>query len=160
MFINKLDLKTQKAFTLIELVIVVAIVGILATIALPSYLDSVSKSRRNDAKGALLGFANAMERFYTETNSYCDAANAGGAVVGGCGSGTRDSGPPNIYSVKSPVDGASTFYDLTIQNTITATTYILVATPANAQANDKCGTLTLTNTGVRDSSLLTPAECW
>ena len=59
-----------KGFTLVELMIAVAIVGILASIAYPSYQDSVRKSRRADAKGALLGFANAMERHFTENNSY------------------------------------------------------------------------------------------
>ena len=55
-----------KGFTLIELMIAVAIVGILAGIAYPSYQDSVRKSRRADAQGALLGFANAMERYFTQ----------------------------------------------------------------------------------------------
>jgi type IV pilus assembly protein PilE len=63
-------MKKQKAFTLIELMVTVAIVGILASIAYPSYQDSVRKSRREDAKGVLLGLANAMERRFTEANSY------------------------------------------------------------------------------------------
>ena len=67
-----------KGFTLIELMIAVAIVGILAGIAYPSYQDSVRKSRRADAKGALLGFANAMERYFTENNSYLGAGAGGG----------------------------------------------------------------------------------
>jgi prepilin-type N-terminal cleavage/methylation domain-containing protein len=61
---------SKNGFTLIELMIVVAIIGILASIAYPSYQESILKSRRADAKGALLGFANAMERHFTETNSY------------------------------------------------------------------------------------------
>ncbi|MBT5967504.1 MAG: prepilin-type N-terminal cleavage/methylation domain-containing protein, partial [Gammaproteobacteria bacterium] len=51
-----------KGFTIIELMITVAIIGILASIAYPSYQESVYKSRRADGKGALLGLANAMER--------------------------------------------------------------------------------------------------
>ena len=58
---------TTKGFSLIELMIAVAIVGILAGIAYPSYQESVRDSRRADAKGALLGFANSMERFLRRT---------------------------------------------------------------------------------------------
>jgi type IV pilus assembly protein PilE len=148
-------------FTLIELMIVVAIVGILAGIAYPSYVDSVQKSRRSDATGALLGFANAMERRFTETNSYCNVGGTGGADT--CGDGTNDTGSPTIYPTQSPIDGGTKYYDLTI-NAVTASTYTLYAAPTGAQANDKCGTLTLTQTGARNitgqASGITATDCW
>jgi type IV pilus assembly protein PilE len=138
-------MKTQKAFTLIELMIAVSIISILAAIAYPSYQDSIRKSRRADAKGALLGFANAMERRFTETNSYCDVGGTGGANT--CDvAGTNDTGSPSIYSSQSPVDGGTKYYDLTI-NIVTASTYTLRATPINAQAGN--GILELTQTGRR-----------
>jgi type IV pilus assembly protein PilE len=144
-------------FTLIELMIAVTIVGILAGIAYPSYQDSVRKSRRADAKGALTGFANAMERHFTETNSYCDAAVT---TVGTC---TNATGSPTIYSTTSPVDGNEAYYDLTI-NAATATTYSLYATPTGTQSNDKCGTLTLDQTGAKGITAadagVTVADCW
>lgn len=137
--------KKNNGFTLIELMIVVLIAGILASVAYPSYINSVKKSRRSDATGALLGFANAMERRFTETNSYCDAGGAGGA--NSCGAaGTNDTGSPTIFSVQSPVDGGTKYYDLTI-NQVTASTYTLRATPAGAQAGD--GILELRQTGSR-----------
>ena len=71
-------MQKQKAFTLIELMITVAIVGILAAIALPSYQDSVRKSRRADIKVVMLGLANALERRFTETNSYLGVAGTTG----------------------------------------------------------------------------------
>jgi type IV pilus assembly protein PilE len=154
--------RQQNGFTLIELMIVVAIVGILAAIAVPSYQDSVRKSRRADAKGALLGLANAMERNFTTTNSYLGAA--------GTTATPADSGAPRIYAPKSPVDGIPKYYNLTIDATTTASTYKLNAAPittaatgdSTAQANDKCGTLTLTNTGVRGftGGSGTVADCW
>jgi len=140
----------QKAFTLIELMVTVAIVGILASIAYPNYQDSVRKSRRADAKGVLLGLANAMERYFTVNNKYTGAA-AGGA----------DTGAPTIFSATSPVDGGTAYYNLTI-SAATASTYTLNAAPTGAQVNDKCGTLTLTHTGVKSftGTGVTAADCW
>ena len=144
--------RIQSGFTLIELMIAVAIVGILASIAYPSYQDSVMKSRRADAKGALLGLANAMERHFTETNSYLDAA--------GTTATPADTGAPRIYATQSPVDGGTPYYNLTI-NAATSTTFTLNAAPIGAQANDKCATLTLTHTGVKgDTAGLGVAQCW
>ncbi|PKM11490.1 MAG: pilus assembly protein PilE [Gammaproteobacteria bacterium HGW-Gammaproteobacteria-3] len=144
--------RIQSGFTLIELMITVAIVGILASIAYPSYQDSVMKSRRADAKGALLGLANAMERHFTETNSYLDAA--------GTTATPADTGAPRIYATQSPVDGGTPYYNLTI-NAATSTTFTLNAAPIGAQANDKCATLTLTHTGVKgDTAGLGVAQCW
>ena len=131
----------QQGFTLIELMITVAIVGILASIAYPSYQDSVMKSRRADVKGVLLGLANAMERRFTETNSYCDAGGAGGADS--CGAGTNDTGTPSIYTI--PPETAN-FYTVTI-SVATASTYTLRATPTGAQAGN--GILEITQTGAR-----------
>ena len=137
-----------KGFTLIELMIAVAIVGILAGIAYPGYQDSVRKSRRVDAEGALLGFANAMERYFTVHNSSYLGAGADGG----------NTGAPTIYSTTSPVDGGTAYYDLAI-NAADANTYTLTATP---RATDKCGTLTLTQAGVKNftGTGVTAADCW
>ena len=120
-------LKT-KGFTLIELMIAVAIIGILAGIAYPSYQESVRESRRADAKGALLGFANSMERYYTENNSY----------------------------VGAPVNADTPYYALSI-NKADVRSYELHATPQGAQVDDKCGTLSLTQTGAKGAST---SDCW
>ena len=142
----------QPGFTLMELMITVAIIGILASIAYPSYQDSVMKSRRADAKGALLGFENAMERYFTEHNTYL-----------GAGAGGADTGAPTIFSATSPVDGGTAYYDLTI-DTATASTYTLHATRRGAQFNDKCGTLTLTHRNekgiINAASGVTAPDCW
>lgn len=137
--------QTQLGFTLIELMVTVAIVGILASIAYPSYQDSVMKSRRADAEGALLGLANAMERHFTENNSYLGAADA-------------VTGIPSIYSSTSPVEGGTPYYNLTVSPATTANSYTLSATPIGT---DTCGTLTLTQTGVKGVGTgATVAECW
>jgi type IV pilus assembly protein PilE len=143
-------MNTQKAFTLLELMITVAIVGILATVAYPTYRDSVMKSRRADAQGALMGFANAMERYFTENNTYQGAGPAG-----------ADTGAPTIFSATSPVDGGTAYYNLTI-SAANASSYTLSAAPTGVQSTDICGTLTLTNTGAKGftGAGVTAADCW
>lgn len=149
---------TNSGFTLIELMIVVAIVGILAAIAYPSYQESVAKSKRADAQGALLSLAGALERHFTETNSYCDA---GTTAVGGCGAGTGDSGAPTIFVTQVPVDGGTKYYDLTI-SAVTGTTFTVTATRTGSMASDACGDFTYDNAGNQNvvNATKTPAECW
>lgn len=69
--------KYQKGFTLIELMIVVAIVGILGAIAYPSYQDSVRKGRRAEARAALAELLQQQERYMTQNNTYYAIATAG-----------------------------------------------------------------------------------
>lgn len=150
-------------FTLIELMITIAIVGILASVAIPSYQESVIKSRRADAEGALMNFANAMERHFTEANSYCDAAVTGakGTAVEDCGTAANDAGAPRVYS--APTETAN-YYELSI-SAVSANSFTVSAEPAGNQANDKCGTLTLSQTGAKDivvgeGSTVTADDCW
>ncbi len=124
-------------FTLIELMIVVAIVGILAAIAYPSYQNSVQNSRRADAQSALTAFSNAMERYYTNNNnSYLGAGPAG-----------ADTGAPTIFPTEAPLDGATKYYDLTINAGVTRNTYTLQADAKGAQADN--GDLRLLSNGTR-----------
>ncbi len=156
----------QKAFTLIELMVAVVIAGILAAIAYPSYQESVRKSRRADVEGVLLNLANSMERHFTETNTYCDAA-AGGTAVANCGTATEDTGTPSIFTIPPEI---TRFYTVTISavTNIDATAkmasgYTLQAQPiaGGPQANDRCGTLTVTHTGVKNNSAgLDQSVCW
>ncbi len=125
----------SKGFSLIELMIVLAVVAILAAISYPSYQESIRKSRRADAQAALQGFAQAMERFYTTNGTYIGAAANGGTT-----------GVPEIFSTKSPIDGADIFYNLKIHSA-SANTYVVAAEPVNVQAGD--GIQLLKSTGAR-----------
>ncbi|WP_022940069.1 type IV pilin protein [Psychromonas hadalis] len=128
-------MKNRKGFTLIELLVVIAIIGILAMIAYPSYQESVKKSRRVDAQSALQGLALALERWYTTKGTYTGAATGG-----------ANTGAPVIFSTKSPIDGAGTYYHLKIQSA-SSSTYVIGAEPVGAQSGD--GVLILKSTGAR-----------
>ena len=145
-------MRNQQGITLIELMVVVTIVAILAAIAYPSYQEQIRSSRRAECSGALVNFGSAMERFYTVNGSYLGAA-AGGA----------NTGVPAVFPGTCPVDGGDATYNLTIQ-AATAATFSLQAIPVGPQAGDKCGTFTLTNTGLKAitgaSAGITWEDCW
>jgi len=146
-------LLTTKGFSLIELLIVVAIVSIIAMIGYPSYQESTAKARRSDAQGALLGFASAMERHYAENNSYLGSAidNDGAAANNGTPAAA-------VFPSEAPIDGNDKFYDLTISGVATAgQTYQLNAIPKNGMTGDRCGNLTYTSAGVRGAA---ETDCW
>lgn len=127
-------------FSLIELMIVVAIIGILAAIAYPSYQRYVENTRRSVAQAELMELAQWMERRYTASYTYLDGAN-----------------PPSLPFQESPRDGGATFYNLSFQGNVTRNAFTLQAVPAGAQDGDRCGTLTLTSAGVRGAA---EGDCW
>lgn len=138
-------MKIQKGFTLIELMIVVAIIGVITAIAYPSYLDSVRKSNRADAKASLNDTAQRLQRCFTTYNTYNseDCAIAESLKDGA----TIDSGE-NLYVISAA---------------LAATTFTLTATPVDGttQASDsQCGNFTLTNAGVRGASGALGVDCW
>lgn len=128
----------QKGFTLIELMITVAIVGILVAIAYPSYLDFIRSAKRADAKADLVELAQWMERQFTVNGTY---------LVSGAA--------PALPFVKSPSDGTETAYSLSVS--AARSTYTLTATPSGSQADDTCGTMTVTQTGAKTAA---DTDCW
>src|ERR1700722_5946567 len=108
---------SSRGFTLIELMVTVAIVGILATIAVASYQYEIQKSRRTDARSALMDLAGREEKLFSVTNAY--SANA------------SDLGyPPFTTAVRS----GYYFVAVTVDNTTTPPSYLIVATPTGSQA--------------------------
>lgn len=144
-----------KGFTLIEVMVAVLIIAILAAIAYPSYQGTVRKARRADAQAVMLQLTQWMERFYTVNHRYDRVyaiPPAEGALV-------TTLIPSNL--TKSPSTGSPTYYNIQPVN-ITATAFTINAAPIGSQQKDECGTLTLTNTGVRGVTGATqPVDrCW
>lgn len=131
--------RSQRGFTLIELMIVLTIVGIVSSFAYSSYSTNIIKTHRSDAQVVLMSFAAAMERHYISQGSYLGADNGDAAD----GNGFLK---PGIFSMEAPIDGNVKYYDLRM--IVTATTYSLFAIPKGTQAGD--GNIRLTSTGQRN----------
>ena len=125
-----------QGFTLIELMMVVAVISILAAIAYPSYQDYVTRSKRSDAKNALLEMASRQERYYFDNNTY-----------------TTD--PTDLGYNADPATSPEGYYTISISDDPTndiTTGYTLTATPAAPFSDPACGNLTLNSRGVKDRS--------
>ena len=132
----------RNGFTLIELMIVVAIVAVLAAIAFPAYQEQIARSRRADAKTVVMENAQFMERFYTQNGTYLNAT---------------------LPILEAPKDAGTKFYDLAFAGgQPTATTFTVVATPKGAMTGDACGAFSITQTGFKNVSGGTRSadECW
>lgn len=129
-------------FTLIELMIVVAVIVILGTVAVPSYNEYIRGVHRADARAGLLQAQQWLER----------AATANG-----------------VYPTTLPVDltwtrDSSKRYTISLDSGNTTEAYTLIATRRGSQIGDRCGDFALTHTGVRETLNLasgtSAAECW
>lgn len=147
---------TIAGFTLIELMIVVVIIAILGSIAVSAYASSVRKSRRTEAKTAIMDFGAREERLYATQNVYSTDPVALGYTAAG-GSWPVSTG--SYYQIELPVISAA---QLTATGTTPATFTVTVdPSPGSPQSSDTdCATFTLSNTGLQGATGNNPTSCW
>jgi type IV pilus assembly protein PilE len=144
---NTVTTTRQRGFTLIELMITVAIVAILASIAYPSYVQYVHRANRAEAKTAILQDVQFLERNFTVANSYAQDS-AGNAIA--------------LPITQSPQNGSGA-YTISLNPAPTATTYTIEAAPVTGGSmdGDDCGTLSIDQTGTKGASgTLSVSTCW
>lgn len=152
-------LRYSSGFTLIELMVVVAVIGLLSMIAFPSYQEYLAKARRAEVRAILLEAGQWMERHYTENLKY-DTNTAGTAIA--------DLFPSSLQ--QSPRDGGGA-YTIAV-SAAAARTYTITATRKSpgSMTSDKCGDFQITNTGVKSnvnystsafsSAQVAASTCW
>lgn len=138
--------RSPLGFTLVELLIVMAIVAILAAVALPNYQDYTKRARRSDAQNTLMTLSNNLEKFFSDNNRYTvDLAEMGYTET----AADTITSPESNYTVQVAAGGGGI-----------AVSYIATATAVGAQATDAdCVTITYDSTGQKGS---TPSgnDCW
>jgi type IV pilus assembly protein PilE len=139
----------KRGFTLIELVVVIATLMIILSLAIPAYGRYSYRARRVEARELLMRVAAAQERFYTNFNRY-----AADPVTGSSSLGIRDTSEHGYYKVTTE-NGPSG----------DSQSYLLKAVPQGAQGSDKCGTMTLNNNGAKapatsDATANSNGACW
>jgi type IV pilus assembly protein PilE len=137
---------SQAAFSLIEVMLAVALVGILAGIAYPSFMDTVRKSNRNDAKAALARAVAAEERFFATNGTYSTDVTD----IGFLANGVTEHGHYVISAAAGATGSIGSSY------VVTAT-----AGTGDMQANDtNCTAFSISSLGVKTPSPTATTRCW
>ncbi len=150
-----MKIKLNKGFTLIELMIVVAVICILTAIALTSYNSYIQRANRGDAKIAMVEAAAWLERQYSLTQNY--ALQANGAAIN-----TASLQAQPFGQIPRNSTGADVRYVISFSVAPTQNAYILQVVPQNSQSSDNCGTLRMDERQVKSitGTLATVAQCW
>ncbi|WP_434628172.1 prepilin-type N-terminal cleavage/methylation domain-containing protein [Pseudomonas sp. Z1-29] len=129
--------KSNRGFTLIEIMIVIAIIGIVITIGYPSLTEYMKKGRRAEIAGLLSEQAQILERHYSKTNVYTNATG---------------------------LSGGNDFYTINLTPTEQSFTLTALRRSGSSMATDKCGDFTIDNTGKRgninSAAGVTTKDCW
>jgi type IV pilus assembly protein PilE len=152
---------SNSGFSLVELMIVVAIVGILASIAYPSFTNAMTKGRRAEGRTALAELLQQQERFMTQTNSYCAFSNAGGTVTAVAGCTTvpfktfsGDSAAKAAYYLSADACPPVTTTDASAMKDCVRVSAVPI------KSDTEAGSLQMLSTGIKTCTGTKTAVCW
>jgi type IV pilus assembly protein PilE len=146
-----------RGFTLIELMIVVALIAILAAIAYPSYEDYVMRATRTEAKNRLMQVASEQEKFFSTFNRYAGSID-GARTTDPATSGLNISASTQDLVGGSPDPDDQAYYTIAVALTNGNLGYTLTATPVGSQqTRDRCGEMTLDHLGNKAAAI---DGCW
>ncbi len=141
-------MRKLRGFTLIELIVVMAIIGILVAVAIPAYRKSTQKSNRSDAKISLTRLATLEERYYFRENNY--TGNFADIITGA--------------TANQPITSDAGYYSIALTLTGGGTGWSMTATALGTQLLDTdCYKYTLTSVGAKTAVTSTNAattQCW
>ncbi len=135
------QVKKEKGFTLIELMITVMVIGILVGIAIPAYQDYIEEARRSQAQVKMLSLSQDLERFYNVRMTYTGFNIEPGDLI-------------------IPRGSLEPFYELEIVTASNGQSFEIISTPRGAQSRDECGALSVNSMGVRSHRGPSGGRCW
>lgn len=146
-------MQRHKGFTLIEMMIVIAIIAVLAAIAIPNYQQYLIKSGRSEGQAKLLEAMQMQERFYSQNQTYTANLGTGGLAYSGVAANADAPSEDSRYLIRAAVCDAGTAISSCV---------LLTAIPQGGQASDVvCANLTLNSRGVKGTSGTGPVTtCW
>jgi type IV pilus assembly protein PilE len=134
---KRIDAMREAGFTLIELVVVMVVIGILAAIAIPNYSEYVLRGHRSAAQAYISDLASRQSQFFLDRRRYADTVAA--------------------LNVPAPAEIASRYTITVVAVAGPPAAFTLTATPSGPQASDRCGVMTIDQTGTKGAAA---TRCW
>lgn len=147
--------KSNVGFSLIELMIVVAVIGILAAVAYPAYTDSILKGKRAEGRAALAELLQQQERYMTQRDTYVAFTNAAGVTVPADAATTF-----KVFSGDSLGKSAYLLRATVCNNATAITDCVMVEAVPNNFTDGQAGTLQLLSSGSKTCTGTKPSVCW